>query len=70
MKKYEYAHRNVFCKTQEDVDRVLNEEVYKMNRPEDVVSLQVIPYVFPDKTDGLPAPCFWYVTYVYRWEVD
>ena len=47
MKKYEYAYRNVFCKSQEDVDRVLNEEVFKLNKPEDVVSLQVVPYINP-----------------------
>ena len=70
MKKYEYAHRTVFCKTSEDVDEVLNNEVYKLNKPEDVISIQVLPQVFPDKTDGWPVPCFWYVSYIYRWEVD
>lgn len=70
MKKYEYAYRNVFCKSQEDVDRVLNEEVYKMNKPEDVVSLQITPYINPKMTDGYPIPCCWYICYVYRWEID
>lgn len=70
MAKYEYAYRNVFCKSQEDVDRVLNEEVYKMNKPEDVVSLQVVPYINPQATDGMVIPCCWYICYVYRWEID
>ena len=70
MKKYEYAYRNVFCKSQEDVDRVLNEEVFKLNKPEDVVSLQVVPYINPKMTDGFAIPCCWYICYVYRWEID
>lgn len=70
MKKYEYAYRNVFCKSQEDVDRVLNEEVYKLNKPEDVVFLQVVPYINPKMTDGFAIPACWYVCYVYRLEID
>ena len=69
MKKYEYAFRNVFCKTQEEVDKVLNEEVYKMNAPEDVVSIQVVPQFRPEITDGLMIPVCWFVCYIYRWEV-
>ena len=70
MGKYEYAHRTVFCKDQETVDQVINDEVYKMNEPEDVISLNITPYVNPDKTDGLLVPICFYVSYVYRWEVD
>lgn len=70
MAKYEYASRTVFCKDQEDVDKVINNEVYKLNAPEDVISINVTPYVNPDKTDGLPVPICFYVSYVYRWEVN
>lgn len=70
MKKYEYAHRDVFCKTSEEVDKVLNEEVYKLNKPEDIMSIQVIPQVFPDRTKGYLIPCCWYISYIYRWEVE
>lgn len=69
MKKYEYAYRNIFCKTAEDVDKVLNEEVYKFNKAEDIVSLQVVPYINPNVTNGIMVPCCWYVCYVYRLEV-
>lgn len=70
MAKYEYAHRTVFCREQEDVDKVINNEVYKLNAPEDVISINVTPYVNPDKTDGLLVPICFYVSYVYRWEVN
>ena len=69
MKKYEYALRMVWCKEQEDVDRVLNEEVYKMNAPEDIVSLNVLPVFDPSSRLGTFLPIGYYVSYVYRWEV-
>lgn len=70
MAKYEYTHRTVFCRDQEAVDQVINDEVYKLNAPEDVISLNITPYVNPDKTDGLLVPICFYVSYVYRWEVN
>ena len=70
MAKYEYAHRTVFCKDQETVDQVINDEVYKLNAPEDVISINITPYINPDRTDGLPVPICFYVSYVYRWETD
>lgn len=70
MKKYEYASRTVFCRTQEEVDEVINNEIYKLNKPEDVISLNITPYVNPDMTDGLCVPICFYVSYVYRWEND
>lgn len=70
MKKYEYAYRNVFCKNEEDVDKVLNEEIYKMNKPEDVVSIQVIPYIDPKITSGFIVPTCYYISYVYRWQIE
>lgn len=70
MKKYEYAYRTVFCKTEEDIDKVLNEEIYKMNKSEDVISLQVIPYINPEITDGFAIPACYYISYVYRWEIE
>jgi len=70
MPKYEYASRIVFCKDQETVDQVINDEVYKLNEPEDVISINITPYINPDKTDGLLVPICFYVSYVYRWEVN
>ncbi len=70
MKKYEYAYRNVFCKNEEDVDKVLNEEIYKMNKPEDIVSLQVIPYIDSKITSGFIIPTCYYISYVYRWKIE
>ena len=67
---YQYAYRNVLCKTQEDVDDVLNNEVYKLNKPEDVISLQVIPQFNQQITDGWLIPICWFVCYVYRWVED
>ena len=68
-KKYEYGQRTVFCKNQEDVDEVLNNEIYKYNKPEDVISINITPYINPDKTDGLPVPILFYISYVYRCEI-
>ena len=62
-----YAHRNVFCKTSEDVDTVLNDEIYKLNKPEDIVSLQVIPLIDPHRTQGFVVPYAWMISYVYTW---
>lgn len=69
-KKYEYGHRTVFCKNQDDVDDVINNEIYKYNKPEDVISINITPYINPDKTDGLPVPIYFYVSYVYRCEIN
>ncbi len=68
MSKYEYASRTVFCKDQENIDEVINNEIYKLNKQEDVISINITPYVNPDKTDGLLVPICFYVSYVYRWE--
>ncbi len=70
MAKYEYAHRTVFCRDQEAVDQVINNEIYKWNTPEDIISINITPYVNPDKTDGLLVPICFYVSYIYRWETD
>ena len=67
MKKYEYASRTVFCKTQEDVDEVLNNEIYKFNKVEDVIFLNITPYINTSVT-GIIVPICYYVSYVYRWE--
>ena len=69
MKKYKYAFQNIFCKTQEDVNRVLNEEVYKLN-PEDITSLQILPYFDAKLTSGFIVPICWYVCYVFRYEIQ
>lgn len=68
MPKYEYASRTVFCKDQETIDEVINNEIYKLNKPEDVISINITPYIDPNKTDGLLVPICFYVSYVYRWE--
>lgn len=70
MPKYEYASRTVFCKDQETIDEVINNEIYKLNKPEDVISINITPYVNPNKTDGLLVPICFYVSYIYRWETD
>lgn len=70
MSKYEYASRTVFCREQEDVDKVINDEIYKLNKPEAVISINITPYVNPDKTEGLCVPICFYVSYIYRWETD
>lgn len=70
MKKYEYTYRNILCKTQEEIDKVLNEEVYKLNKPEDIISLQVVPYINPAITKGLVIPVCWFICYVYRSEIE
>ena len=70
MAKYEYAHRTVLCREYEDVNNVINNEVYKLNAPEDVISINVTPYVNPDKTGGLLVPICFYVSYVYRYKTD
>ena len=70
MPKYEYASRTVFCKDQETIDKVINNEIYKLNKPENVISINITPYVNPNKTDGLLVPICFYVSYIYRWETD
>lgn len=70
MTKYKYAYRNILCKTQEEIDRILNEEVYKLNKPEDIVSLQVVSYINPEMTKGFVIPACWYICYIYRWEIE
>lgn len=70
MKKYEYGFRCVWCKSQEDVDKVLNEEVFVYNKPEDVISINVTPVFAPEKTDGLMIPVGFYLNYTYRFELD
>lgn len=69
MAKYGYAHRTVLCREQEDVDKVINDEIYKLNATEDVISINVTPYVNTDKTNGFLVPICFYVSYVYRWEI-
>lgn len=68
--KYEYASRTIFCKTQEDVDEVLNNEIYKLNKPENVISINITPYFNLNITDGFCVPVCLYVSYIYRWEID
>lgn len=68
MKKYEYASRTVYCKTQEDVDEVLNNEIYKL-KPEDVMSINITPYINPSITSGFCVVVCFYVSYVYRWTI-
>lgn len=70
MAKYEYASRTVFCRDQETIDEVINNEIYKFNKPEDIISINITPYINPDKTDGYYVPICFYVSYVYRWEID
>ena len=70
MAKYEYASRTVFCRDQKTIDEVINNEIYKLNKPEDVISINITPYINPDKTDGYYFPICFYVSYVYRWEID
>lgn len=69
-KKYEYGFRSVFCKDQEVVDEVINNEIYKYNKPEDVISITITPGFKPSATDGLLIPVCFYVSYVYRFEVE
>lgn len=70
MKKYEYGFRSVWRREQDDVDKVLNEEVFVYNKPEDVISINVTPVFAPEKTDGLMIPVGFYLNYTYRVEVD
>lgn len=68
-KKYEYGFRSVFCKDQEVVDHVINDEIYKLNKPEDVISINVTPYIDPKITEGFVVPACFYLSYVYRYEI-
>lgn len=70
MKKYMYASRTIFCKTQEEIDKVINDEIYKFNKPEDVISINITPYINPSVTEGLCVPICLYVSYVYRYELN
>ena len=70
MAKYEYASRIIFCRDQKTIDEVINNEIYKLNKPEDVISINITPYINPDKTDAYYFPICFYVSYVYRWEID
>lgn len=64
-----YASRTVLCKTQNYVDELLNEEIYKL-KPEDIMSINITPYINPDVTGGFPVVICFYVSYVYRWELS
>ena len=66
MKKYEYGFRSVWCREQDDVDKVLNEEVFVYNKPEDVISINVTPVFVPE----ILIPVGYYLNYTYRFEVD
>ena len=70
MAKYEYASRTVFCRDQKTIDEVINNEIYKFNKPDDVISINITPYINPDKADGYYLPICFYLSYVYRWEID
>ena len=70
MKTYQYASRTIFCKTQKDVDKVVNDEIYRFNKPEDVISINITPYVNPETTHHLLIPICFYVSYVYRYELN
>ena len=70
MSKYEYASRTVFCRDQNTIDEVINNEIYKFNKPEDVISINITPYINPDKADEYYFPICFYLSYVYRWEID
>lgn len=67
-KKYEYASRTILCATQEEVDEVLNNEIYKL-KPKDVISINITPYINPSMTGGFCVPVCLYVSYVYRWTI-
>ena len=66
MKKYEYGFRSVWCREQDDVDKVLNEEVFVYNKPEDVISINVTPVFVPE----ILIPVGYYLNYTYSFEVD
>ena len=51
-------------------DEVINNEIYKLNKPEDVISINITPYINPDKADEYYFPICFYLSYVYRWEID
>ena len=70
MAKYEYTSRTVFCRDQKTIDEVINNEIYKFNKPEDVISINITPYINPDKADRYYFPICFYLSYVYRWEID
>ena len=55
-----------FCRDQKTIDEVINNEIYKLNKPEDVISINITPYINPDKADRYYFPICFYLSYVYR----
>ena len=48
-----------FVGIKKTIDEVINNEIYKLNKPEDVISINITPYINPDKADGYYFPiCF------------
>lgn len=61
-----YAFKNVYCKTQDDVDNILNNEIARLPK-EDVISINVVPYFDTNVTSGFIVPICYYVCYIYKY---
>ena len=59
-----------FVGIKKTIDEVINNEIYKLNKPENVISINITPYINPDKADGYYFSICFYLSYVYRWEID